>query len=206
MRPDRLLKFGSSGQPVALLPPQQRSSMCARQPSPPRVADLGAVPRARGQRGRIPPRGPCADLQSSVAAPPQRRCLAGAHQGHPRRDPRQLSLAADVEGTAGQGHPGGQGTGSGAYPTAWHLGQGQAPPSQAGRADLPQRQGQPMRQPGLPRCAGRVRYRGLDEPARLRLGQRAPWRGAEAHSSSPIRGTSAWPPFPCPPMRKPIRA
>jgi hypothetical protein len=143
MRPDRLLKFGSSGQSLALLLPQQRSSMCARQPAPPRVADLGAMPGARGQRGRVPPRELGEGCQCSAAAPPQRRGFAGAHQGHPRRDPRQLSLAADVEGTAGQGHQGGQGTGAEAHATAWHPGQGQAPPEQAGRADLPQRQGQP---------------------------------------------------------------
>ena len=48
----------------------------------------------------------------------------------------------------------------------------QAPSEQAGRADLPQRPGQPIRQPGLPGCAHRVRHHRLDEPARQLLGQR----------------------------------
>ncbi len=191
------------------------------------------------------------------AAPPQQRRAAGAHQGHPRRDPRRLRLAADVEGTAGQRHSRGQGAGAEAHAAAWHPGQGQAPASrsprtatttcrsrptcwigssrvaepdrvwagdityiatdegwlflavvidlfsrqvvgwslrehmtrehrhrraahglvqaaseQAGRADLPQRQRQPILQPGLQGRADGVRHHGLDEPKRQLLGQR----------------------------------
>ena len=61
------------------------------------------------------------------AAPPQRRCAAGAYHGHPRRNARRLRLAEDVEGTTGQGHSGGQGSGPQAHAAAWHPDQGQAP-------------------------------------------------------------------------------
>ena len=111
------------------------------QPAPPRVADFGAVPSARGQRGRIS-RAFRACGQRGPAAPSQRRRAAGARQGHSRRDPRWQRLAPDVQRTAGQRPEGGQGARSQAHAAAWHPSQGQAPlqghhgqqPRSAGRA------------------------------------------------------------------------
>jgi len=87
------------------------------------VADLDAVPRARGQRDRVP-----RALHSSGRAAQRRHlsddCAAAAHQGHSRADARRLWLAAYLEGVAGPGPAGWQGAGAEADATARHTGKG----------------------------------------------------------------------------------
>ena len=51
--------------------------------SPPRVADLGAVPVLGASVAGYQPRALRAACQRRPTTPPQRRCAAGAHQGHP---------------------------------------------------------------------------------------------------------------------------
>jgi transposase len=74
--------------------PQRQRSEVRLPPTPPaRVADLGAVPGAAGQRGGLPGalRSAC---QRCPAPPSERRRAAGAHQGHPRRDALRLRCSS----------------------------------------------------------------------------------------------------------------